>query len=292
MTNRRPLLAADFSAAYQGKDVLDGFRLDIGAGEIVGLVGESGSGKSTAALALMRLEGMRGAQVTGQILFDGRDLMRLGERELRGVRGREIAFVLQSPLASLNPVLRIGSQFREAWRAHERAGGGKEAKVIAEAMASVNLPAEREFLRRYPSQLSVGQAQRLLIAMAILHRPRLLIADEPTSALDMITQAEILRLFGRLGRERQMAVLFISHDLLSVASVCERVAILERGRVVECARTSSIFTAPEHPYTQRLLASIPAPEGLAQSLSALNRATEADVGPTSTALDRAGVARG
>jgi len=269
MTTHQPLLSACFSVAYPGRSaVLRDFRLEVAAGEIVGLVGESGSGKSTAALALMRLAEMKGARVSGQILFDGWDLARLSERRLRKIRGREIALVLQSPLAALNPVLRIGTQLREAWRAHERKDRRRETLAIQEAMESVNLPGEAEFLRRYPAQLSVGQAQRVLIAMAVLHRPRLLIADEPTSALDMITQAEITGLFARLSRARRMAILYISHDLLSVASLCERVAILQQGAIVECAPTSSIFTAPQHAYTQRLLASIPRLEAAEPNLTA------------------------
>lgn len=272
MTSHQPLLSACFSAGYPGQSVvLRDFRLEVAAGEIVGLVGESGSGKSTAALALMRLAEMKSAWVSGQILFDGRDLARLSERELRKIRGREIALVLQSPLTALNPVLRIGTQLREAWRAHERKDRRRETLAIQEAMTSVNLPGETEFLRRYPAQLSVGQAQRVLIAMAVLHRPRLLIADEPTSALDMITQAEIARLFAGLSRERRMAILYISHDLLSVASLCERVAILQQGAIVECAPTSSIFTAPQHPYTQRLLASIPRLEATEPDLATTGR---------------------
>jgi ABC-type dipeptide/oligopeptide/nickel transport system ATPase component len=273
MTEDGPLLTVRISAGYGGRKVLDDFRLEVNPGEIVGLVGESGSGKSTAALALMRLAGMKGARVDGEVVFGGRDLNGLSDRQLRRIRGREIAMVLQSPLTSLNPVLRIGTQLREAWRAHERGDRRREEAAFVEAMESVNLPGEPEFRRRYPSQLSVGQAQRVLIAMAVLHRPRLLIADEPTSALDMITQAEVLRLFGRLSRERAMAILYISHDLLSVASLCSRVAILERGSIVEAAQTDAIFQRPEHPYTRRLVESIPSMPDCYGDLDSLARAT-------------------
>jgi ABC-type dipeptide/oligopeptide/nickel transport system ATPase component len=177
---------------------------------------------------------------------------------MRGVRGREIGLVLQSPIASLNPAMRIGDQVRESWRAHRdrysRPFGPAEA---IELLEKVSLPADESFLRRYPRQLSVGQAQRVLIAMAIVHRPPLLLADEPTSALDAVTQAEILRLFSRLNRELQMGILYISHDLLSVGSICKRVAILSEGRIVEFDYTGNIFRRPAHPYTKALIAAIP-----------------------------------
>jgi ABC-type dipeptide/oligopeptide/nickel transport system ATPase component len=168
-----------------------------------------------------------------------------------------MSIVLQSPLSSLNPVLRIGSQLREAWRAH--ADGTREecAAAIRTALANVSLPNDSDFLRRRPSQLSVGQAQRVIIAMAILHRPSLLIADEATSALDTITQSEILRLFAQLNRELGMGLLYISHDLLSVAALCHRIAILNDGEIVEVGPPSQIFGAPRHPYTQKLVAALP-----------------------------------
>ena len=278
MNPRRPLLQARFSAFYKRQlKVLTHFELEIGEGEIVGLVGESGSGKSTAALVLLRLAHLKGAFSEGEINYRGRDLTNLSERELRRVRGRDIALVLQSPLTSLNPVLRIRTQLREAWRAHEKSDREREQAAFSEALNSVSLPCSAEFLSRYPGQLSVGQAQRVLIAMAILHRPHLLIADEPTSALDMITQAEILRLFSRLSQERQMAILYISHDLLSVASICARVAILEKGSIVECAATETIFTSPSHPYTKRLVASIPRPDTTMKQLISLREAADTSV---------------
>jgi len=164
--------------------------------------------------------------------------------------------VLQSPLSSLNPALRIRTQLKEAWRAHSDSGTNCDA-AIQSAMVSVSLPADTDFLRKYPSQLSVGQAQRVLIAMAVMHRPSLLIADEATSALDVITQSEILQLFARLNRETGMAILYISHDLLSVAEICQRIAILHEGHIVESGSTNEIFAAPTQPYTRRLMASLP-----------------------------------
>jgi ABC-type dipeptide/oligopeptide/nickel transport system ATPase component len=255
------LLQARLSVDYPNKPgVLREVRLELGEGEILGLVGESGSGKSTIALALLRLLEHKGASITGEILFDGRNLLQLSPGEMRRIRGRDIALVLQSPLASLNPALRIGTQIAEAWRAHNSGAEhawSKEGKSRALALFDrVSLPAEEGFLDRYPRQLSVGQAQRVLIAMAVLHKPRLLIADEPTSALDAITQSEILELFRSLNREMNMAMLFISHDLLSVASLCSRIAILQRGQVIESGPTAQMFRDPRTEDTRALLRAV------------------------------------
>ena len=263
-----PLLSTRVSAGYAGRPpVLRDAALEISPGEIVGLVGESGSGKSTMALALTRLLQYRGGWVRGEIRFAGRNLLEAPEKAMRSVRGREIGLVLQSPIASLNPAMRIGDQVHESWRAHKDRSVRSFGRTDAiELLERVSLPAEESFLRRYPRQLSVGQAQRVLIAMAIVHRPRLLVADEPTSALDAVTQSEILRLFSRLNRELQMGILYISHDLLSVGSICARVAILSEGRVVEFNSTENIFRRPTHRYTRALIASIPRlPAGLSPS---------------------------
>jgi ABC-type dipeptide/oligopeptide/nickel transport system ATPase component len=251
-------LKARLSVDYPNKPgVLRDVRLDIGEGEIVGLVGESGSGKSTIALALMRLLEHKGAAIRGEILFDGRDLLQLRSKEMRQIRGREIALVLQSPLASLNPALRIGTQMEEAWRAHTSGPASKRWKEEAlRLFERVSLPADEAFLKRYPRQLSVGQAQRVLIAMAVLHRPRLVIADEPTSALDAITQSEILELFRSLNQEMNMALLFISHDLLAVASLCSRMAILQRGEIIESGPTAQMFRDPRTADTRALLEAV------------------------------------
>jgi peptide/nickel transport system ATP-binding protein len=250
------LLKARLSVNYPNKPgVLREVQLDIGEGEILGLVGESGSGKSTIALALLRLLEHKGASITGEILFAGRDLLRLRGREVRHIRGRDIALVLQSPLASLNPALRIGTQMEEAWRAHRPETRRWKPRAL-ELFERVSLPAEESFLDRYPRQLSVGQAQRVLIAMAVLHKPRLLIADEPTSALDAITQSEILDLFRSLNRELDMAMLFVSHDLLAVASLCSRIAILQRGQIVETGCTEQMFRDPRTQDTRALLQAV------------------------------------
>ena len=258
MTEDSPLLALRLSVDYRNRShILRNLSLDVQRGEILGLVGQSGSGKSTLALAILNLLRLKGGNIRGQVIFKGEDLLPLDESQLRSLRGREISIVLQSPLSSLNPALRIESQLREAWRAHASGTRDESAAAIGSALASVSLPHDHDFLRRRPSQLSVGQAQRVIIAMGILHRPSLLIADEATSALDTITQSEILRLFAQLNCELGMGILYISHDLLSVAALCHRIAILNAGEIVECGPPSQIFGAPQHNYTQKLVSALP-----------------------------------
>jgi ABC-type glutathione transport system ATPase component len=254
VTANDPLLSFRLSVDYPScPGVLRYVSLEIHPGEIVGLVGESGSGKSTLALALLRLLSFKGAKVSGELLFEGKDLLKEPEADLRSVRGRRMSIVLQSALASLNPMLRIGMQLKEVWRAHAEDNAGECEAAICAALQSAQLPTNADFRRRRPGQLSVGQAQRVNIAMAILHRPALLIADEPTSALDTITQSEILDLFAKLNRELHMAILYISHDLVSVAALCHRVAILHQGEMIEVGTTERLFSNPTHPHTRNLL---------------------------------------
>ena len=238
-----PLLAVEISADYPEKPgVLQRVRFTIHCAEILGLIGQSGSGKSTIALAVPRLLELRGGKIRGRIQFCGRDLMTCDNRAMRQIRGGEIALVPQSPMSALNPVLRIETHLREAWRAHRAESWSFARAESRDLLMRMGLPAGEEFLRRYPRQLSVGQAQRVVIAMAVMHRPKLLIADEPTSALDPASQEEILALFRTLNRELQMAILYVSHDLASVARLCHTVGILDGGRLVGYGPAAHLLT--------------------------------------------------
>ena len=252
------LLRARISVRYANKPpVLRNVELDICRGEVLGLIGQSGSGKSTLAMTILGLLDGKHAHAEGTLTFEDCDLLKLPERQFRSLRGRKIALVLQSPLSSLNPALKIRTQLKEAWRAHATGTKADCEAAIHSALEGVSLPSSDDFLRKYPSQMSVGQAQRVLIAMAVMHRPALLIADEATSALDVITQSEILALFRELNRTTGMAILYISHDLASVAGICDRIAILHEGQIVELGTTAQILTNPQHEYTQRLMAALP-----------------------------------
>ncbi len=251
------LLEARITARYGGRLVLDGAAFEVEAGEIVGLAGPSGCGKSTCGLAVLGLLDLKGGRAEGVIRFDGADLLTAAAGHVRGLRGRVMSLVPQSPIASLNPALRLGAQLREAWETHAPKGVSW-LDPVRRALTAVSFPEDPAYLDRYPRQLSVGLAQRVLIAMAILHKPKLIVADEATSALDPITQSEILGLFEKLSRESGLAILYISHDLLSMARLCRRAAILQDGKVVEFAPIRRIFDQPGHPYTRRLIAALPA----------------------------------
>lgn len=251
-------MSANISVRYGDKpEVLRNVELEVRSGEVLGLIGQSGSGKSTLAMAILGLLDRKSVKMQGSIHFAGDDLLTVRESGLRQIRGHKIALVLQSPLSSLNPALRVRTQLAEAWRAHATGAASDCDHAIRTALEGVSLPSGDDFLRKYPAQMSVGQAQRVLIAMAIMHRPALLITDEATSALDVITQSEILALFRELNRNSGMAILYISHDLASVAGICDRVAILHQGQIVESGSTSQILTAPRHEYTRRLMAAMP-----------------------------------
>jgi ABC-type dipeptide/oligopeptide/nickel transport system ATPase component len=252
------LLSIRLTVSYNDKPpVLDDLRLDLQPGEVLGLVGHSGCGKSSLALAILGLLNLKGGKALGSIRWNEHELLTLKEKDWRKLRGKVIAFVPQSPLSSLNPALRLGTQLQEAWKLHGQGGRDQMEEVVFQALVDVGLPATEEFLRRYPSEISVGQAQRVLIGMAIMHRPALLIADEPTSALDAVTQAEILALFGELNRRLGMSLLFISHDLVSAYGLCHRIALIHAGKVVECNTPQAIFFSPQHEFTQKLIAALP-----------------------------------
>jgi peptide/nickel transport system ATP-binding protein len=231
--------------------------LAIAPGESLGLVGESGSGKSVTALAILGLLG-EAATVEGRLCFDNRDLLTLAPEALRRLRGRDIAMIFQEPMTALNPVMPIGEQIAEAVRAHQRGLSRRQVRErVVEAMHAVALPDAERRCSDYPHQFSGGQRQRILIAMAIVNRPRLLIADEPTTALDVTVQAQILDLLRSLRERFGLAMLFISHDLAVVAQVADRVAVMRHGLLLEQAPCAELFRRPLHPYTRSLLGAVP-----------------------------------
>jgi peptide/nickel transport system ATP-binding protein len=247
----------DLQIRFGAVEAVRGISLQVGEGEVLGLVGESGSGKSVTALAILGLLGPA-AQVTGQVLWRGTDLLRQTAGALRQLRGREIAMIFQEPMTALNPVMPIGRQVSEGAQAHSPSWTGREAKRKAiAALEAVDLPEAARRYGDYPHQFSGGQRQRILIAMALINRPRLLIADEPTTALDVTVQAQVLELLRGLQQQYGLAMLFISHDLAVVGLVASRVAVMREGQVVETGPCARLLTAPEHDYTRRLLAAVP-----------------------------------
>ncbi|UXY15727.1 ATP-binding cassette domain-containing protein [Chitiniphilus purpureus] len=234
-----------------------GVDLQVDAGEIVGIVGESGSGKSVAMLALMGLIDAPGRVSADHLRFDGRDLLAMKARDKRGIVGKDIAMIFQDALSSLNPAYTVGDQLLETLRVHEGLrGAAARARALA-LLEQVEIPAAASRLSAYPHQLSGGMSQRVMIAMAIACNPKLLIADEPTTALDVTVQAQIMALLVQLQRERDMALILITHDLAVVAEVAQRVAVMYAGEIVEAAAVPQLFATPRHPYTQALLAAIP-----------------------------------
>ncbi len=229
----------------------------IAPGEVLGLVGESGSGKSAISLAILRLLDPR-ARVTGKIFLDGIDLLTLPMPEMRARRGCDIAMIFQEPMTALNPVMSIGKQVAEALATHHPEMSRKEVhRQAVEALESVAIPDVARRYSDYPHQFSGGQLQRILIAMALVNHPRLLIADEPTTALDVTVQAQILDLLDTLRQRQNIALLFISHDLSVVARIAQRVTVIRKGEILEQASCEQIFRAPQHAYTQSLLAAVP-----------------------------------
>lgn len=261
------MLRVRLTAGYGKRTVLEDVELELSAGDCVGLVGTSGAGKSTLVLALLGLLPWRRGWARGEVLLRGRNLLALSEREARAVRGKEIALVPQSPLSALNPALNLRTQFREAWKAHQPRTPGLRPR-LAELMERVHLPPDEAFLDRKPGEISVGQAQRVVLALALLHRPALLVADEPTSALDPATQAEILRLLRSIREEERTTLLYISHDVLSILQLCDRVAMLERGHIVTSRPVAALSRPGLHPSLLALLNTLPVPFELVTSRGA------------------------
>ena len=236
---------------------VNGISFDIAAGETLGIVGESGCGKSVTSLALMGILPRAGKVTKGTAIFQGRDLLRLKDDQLRKVRGREIAMIFQDPMTSLNPVLSIGRQIREALETHFDMDRAQANKRAAELLDQVGIPSAKTRIRDYPHQFSGGMRQRAMIAMALACEPKLLIADEPTTALDVTIQAQILNLLRELVAERDTALILITHDLGVVAGMCERVNVMYAGMFMETGSAEHLFARPRHPYTLGLLQSIP-----------------------------------
>ena len=254
----KPLLSVRLQAGYSDKPVLQDIRFELQRGEVLGLVGTSGAGKSTLVMSLLGLLPWRGGRVTGEVILEGQNLLTRPERHLRRLRGRRIALIPQSPMTALNSAISLQSHFNEAWKAHEDTGRSALTARVHELLAEVQLPSDAEFLRRRPSQISVGQAQRVLIALALLHQPALIIADEPTSALDPVTQTQIVELLRRLNRKHGATLLYISHDLISVLQLSDRIAILSAGTIVESLPIDDLGNA-RHEATMALLRTLPVP---------------------------------
>ena len=238
-------------------EAVRGIELTVADGEIMGLVGESGSGKTVTAMVVSGLMPHRKADVSGQVLLDGKDLLALTPAQMRKRQGCAISVVFQEPMSAMNPVMRIGPQVEEALRVHTDLSAQERRQRALQALRDVDLPNAEEVYQKYPHQMSGGMLQRAMIAAAIISRPKLLLADEPTTALDVTIQAQILELLRRLNREMGMSILFISHNLNVVRKLCTRVAVMEKGLIVETGDTQQVFYDPRADYTRRLIAAIP-----------------------------------
>jgi oligopeptide/dipeptide ABC transporter ATP-binding protein len=259
----QPLLSVQELKTYFYADdaivrAVDGVSFEVSAGETLAIVGESGSGKSVTALSILRLVPQPpGRVVAGRIVFDGCDLLTLGDANMRAIRGKRISMIFQEPMSSLNPVFSCGEQIVETLIKHERIDRRAARRRAIEILALVGIPAAAERIDEYPHQMSGGMRQRVMIAMALACRPSLLIADEPTTALDVTIQAQILELLKDLQRQLQMAVILITHDLGVVAETADRVAVMYAGQIIEYCDVGTAFAKPLHPYTAGLQASLP-----------------------------------
>ena len=236
---------------------VDGVSFEVRPGEVLGLVGESGCGKTVTGFSILGLVDPPGRIVAGRILFEGTDLLKLGEDEMRRIRGARIAMVFQDPMMTLNPVLRIDTQMVEAVRAHQEVSTEEARNQAKAALARVGIPSPESRLRSYPHQFSGGMRQRVAIAIALLNRPKLIIADEPTTALDVTIQAQILYEAQKLCRESGTALIWITHDLSVVAGLADRICVMYAGRIVEQGTVDEVLDAPMHPYTHGLIGSVP-----------------------------------
>jgi len=250
-------LSIEFGSPADPLVAVHAVSLSIKPSEVLGLVGESGSGKSLTSRAIMRLIKRPGRITAGEVLFDGRDVLQMSQRELRQFRANDVGMVFQDPFSSLNPVFRIGSQLVDALRMSHDYDRGTAQRTVVDMLDRVGIPRPEHIFRAYPHELSGGMRQRVMIAMATAARPRLLLADEPTTALDVLTQKQILLLLSEMRREYGMAMLLVSHDFGVIAQMCDRVAIMYGGQIVESGPVESIYDSPQHPYTRALLRSVP-----------------------------------
>src|SRR5947208_2169955 len=250
-------LTTSFMRERQWSPVVRDVSFDIASGETVAIVGESGSGKSVTALSIMRLIPRENGRVEGRVQLAGRDLLTLPEASMKDVRGNEIAMIFQEPMTSLNPVLTIGFQIAEALIQHRGLSRAAAEAETIRLLDRVRIPAARSRFDEYPHRFSGGMRQRVMIAMALACRPKLLIADEPTTALDVTIQAQILELIKEIQNDEDMSVLFITHDMGVVAEIAHRTLVMLDGEIVEQGATEDIFAQPRHPYTQALLAAVP-----------------------------------
>ena len=250
---------------------VDGVSFRLHAGETLGIIGESGSGKSMTALSLLQVVPKPAARIVGgEVLYRGQNLLEKNEREMRQIRGREIAMILQDPQTSLNPVFTVGNQIMEALRIHRRNDGRKAlARRAVEALKEVRIAAPEERIRSYPHEMSGGMKQRAVGALAISCGPRIIVADEPTTSLDVTIQAQYLRLLRDLQRETGLAILFITHDFGIVAKLCQRLLVMYAGRVVEAGSVRAVFNNPLHPYTKALLGSVVRADSRVERLEAI-----------------------
>jgi peptide/nickel transport system ATP-binding protein len=256
---------------YQGVvRALEGVHLAVRRGEILGLVGETGCGKSVLARSILRLIADPPGRITGgRILFKGRDLLTLPMKEMRRIRGNDISMIFQEPMTSLNPVFTVGNQMEEVVRLHQKVNRKTARRICVEMLEQVRMPDPESALRKYPHELSGGMRQRVMIAMELSCRPDLLIADEPTTALDVTVQAQVLHILNELTRARGTSVLFITHDLGVVAHLCDRVAVMYAGKIVETAPVEALFRSPGHPYTRGLLAAVPSVDEDRETLASI-----------------------
>ncbi len=250
-------LAVEFTKDKKTITPISGVSFEMEAGEVMGVVGETGSGKSLTAQAIMGLTRFVGGKATGSVLFKGRDLLAISEKEMQSIRGAKISFIPQNPMTSLDPVYRVGEQIVEGLMKHSKIDKRQARQKALDIMEQLRIPSPDRVYMQYPHQLSGGLKQRIVIAIGLVTTPELLIADEPTTALDVTVQAQIMRLFKEQAVANGIGLLLITHDLGVVAQVCDKIAVMYAGNVVEQGSIEAVFTAPKHPYTKALLACIP-----------------------------------